>query len=746
MGDRGIDGPPPVPRWPAEVDARVRQPSRASRFERFADAVRKDRQPAKPYSGGMVDRVEDGGRGRNQRRLADPFRAVGSERFGVLDQQAFDLGHVADGGEQVVVQVLGAPRHVLFHQGEPDALCDSALDLPLHQSRVDRGADVVRGDDASRHHGAKLQVHLHARDLRGEAVGRVRDSLAVLVEGGGGRIEVPPTLQHDVATPHDRQAPERDDVLHAATVGDAKLVPVEPDCGVGPGIDERQHLRPQVRACELGRAAGHEGLARGRRLSRILGEVGVRDHHVDPLDGQAQGLGHNLQHDRRRALPDVLRPVAKQHPSITGQGDPHRGGVRHRGVAAAVPHAGDPGTAPPIPSRARGVEGIGLLAKRRPARAQRIQACDQPHARLQHLAGRGAISGPQGVAAPEIERIETRGRRQLVHQRLVRDGGLRHPEAAKGAGRRGVREDRARFRPYVRHAVGAHAVHRDPAGHGRAPRRVGAGVEIAIELVSDESAAGAGHRTGADARRVPLGGGGHRFRTRPGAAHRHSEHPRGERYQRLDGLIQLSAEASSARRRPDAHAVGRDAEHVRHFVPIHVWRLGAGRDLDAAALDAPCVPRLRLDVGMLDERCFELAARLQQPVPAPPRHLPGAYPAAGEHVVGVRRLDGRGLGRHRFARVVDRRKRLPLDGKLIIGEPVEGDGFAHQCGHRLAAVARHAGRKHRLVLDVGVDPEAVDARDVGGGEDPGESGMPRVQRGAVADREAGVGVGGAHHP
>ena len=152
-----------------------------------------------------------------------------------------------------------------------------------------------------------------------------------------------------------------------------------------------------------------------------------------------------------------------------------------------------------MPRRVRGVEGIGLLAKRAPARAQRIQARDEPHARLEHLPRRGPVAGTQRVAAPELERVCTQGDRELVDQGLVRDGGLRHPEAAEGAGRRRVREDGARVRTHVRHPVRTHAVHRDPAGHGVTPRSVRAGVEVAVELVPDQAAAGVGDRAGAHA-------------------------------------------------------------------------------------------------------------------------------------------------------------------------------------------------------------------------------------------------------
>ena len=124
----------------------------------------------------------------------------------------------------------------------------------------------------------------------------------------------------------------------------------------------------------------------------------------------------------------------------------------------------------------------------------------------------------------------------------------------------------------------------------------------------------------------------------------------------------------------------------------------------------------------------------------PAAALPGVHAPAGEHVVRPVRVDGRGA-RERVAWVGEDRERLPADGKPIVGQPGEGVLVADQREHRLAAVAHDAGREHRLILDVRVDAESVDARDVGGGEDAGESGMALVERGAVAEGEARVRVG-----
>src|SRR5439155_26562848 len=74
--------------------------------QRFPQAVRQHGDTGDPHPGGVADGGEDGGRGGDQRRLAYALGAEGAVRLGVLDQVGFDGRHVADGGDQVVVQVL----------------------------------------------------------------------------------------------------------------------------------------------------------------------------------------------------------------------------------------------------------------------------------------------------------------------------------------------------------------------------------------------------------------------------------------------------------------------------------------------------------------------------------------------------------------------------------------------------------------------------------------------------------------
>ena len=122
-----------------------------------------------------------------------PLAPNGPERLRGLDEMHLDIGHVADGRDQVVVQVLGAAGDELLHQRQAQALGDAADDLALDLGRVDGAADIVRGDDPLDLDRAELDVDGDRGQLRAEAVGGVGGALVVVerrrrrVEGGDAR-------------------------------------------------------------------------------------------------------------------------------------------------------------------------------------------------------------------------------------------------------------------------------------------------------------------------------------------------------------------------------------------------------------------------------------------------------------------------------------------------------------------------------------------------------------------------------
>ena len=107
------------------------------------------------HAGCVMDGAQDGRRRRHQGRLADSLGARRTQRFAILDQDALDLRHVADGRDQIVVQVLGAAGAILLHQREPEALRDAAVYLAVDNQGVDGAAHVVRGVDVQQLHRAE---------------------------------------------------------------------------------------------------------------------------------------------------------------------------------------------------------------------------------------------------------------------------------------------------------------------------------------------------------------------------------------------------------------------------------------------------------------------------------------------------------------------------------------------------------------------------------------------------------------
>src|SRR5258706_8049155 len=110
-----------------------------------AQPVRQHGNPAHAHASRLLDRAENRGRRRDEARLADSLGAERAERFLVLDQDTTHAGGVADGRNEIVVQVFGAPGNVLFHEREPEALKRAALDLTFNQHGVDGTPDIVRG-------------------------------------------------------------------------------------------------------------------------------------------------------------------------------------------------------------------------------------------------------------------------------------------------------------------------------------------------------------------------------------------------------------------------------------------------------------------------------------------------------------------------------------------------------------------------------------------------------------------------
>ena len=238
---------------------------------------------------------------------------------------------------------------------------------------------------------------------------------------------------------------------------------------------------------------------------------------------------------------------------------------------------------------------------------------------------------------------------------------------------------------------------------------------------------------------MALGAGRHAFRPRVDAGDGTAELPGRQRHQRMQGKVELAAEAAAARRRHDAHRLGPEPHHVRDLVAIHVGRLGRDMDLDAIA--HPLGPtRLGLDIGVFDESRLEHALGHGRTVGECLGRLAAPHPAIQQKVCRLVGLHQKRVGRGRTVNAEHRRLGCPGDRHLFIADGKDLGALAHQRHHRLAAVAHLAVGEHRLVLDVGVDAEAVE-RHVGGGQ---HGGQPLPKRRQVAQGEAGARMRRAH--
>ena len=241
----------------------------------------------------------------------------------------------------------------------------------------------------------------------------------------------------------DRWSVARSIVARGVAVGDGQARAVERQLRVRAGVGERQDLPAQVLAGQPRGIAGHERLPRGRGLAGVGRQVGVADHHAERARRQAQRVGGDLQQHRGGALADVDRAVEEGERAVARQRDAHGRRVRQRGVAAAVPHAGDADAAPAPRARSR----CGAATRASAASQSAFSAsrhCGRPAECVQHLARGRGIAVVERIDAADGPAVEAEPLGQVVHQRLVGDGRLRHAEAAEGAGRRVVGVDGAR--------------------------------------------------------------------------------------------------------------------------------------------------------------------------------------------------------------------------------------------------------------------------------------------------------------
>ena len=303
----------------------------------------------------VMDGVEDRGRGRHRRRLADALGAERSGRIEALHDVDGDLRHVERRRHDVIGQVgidvapLGVEQHLLL-QRHADAHRNAALDLAFDQHRIDGGAAIMRGGDAQDFDLAGLVVDVDLGDLRGVDVGRERLALPGLRIHGDGR-RVPRGAADRRLAENDlramRHLPDRNIALRIAlhldfSVFRLELADLHPQHGRR-GFEQNRlggfGGEPDGVAGDISRAAGDGAGIHRRRVG-----IGGDDMHV--VGGDAERLGRDLAEHRERALPGLDRAGEHRRGAVLVHLYRRRARIGIDGKADRIPHAGDAASAP----------------------------------------------------------------------------------------------------------------------------------------------------------------------------------------------------------------------------------------------------------------------------------------------------------------------------------------------------------------------------------------------------------------
>src|SRR6266700_4335757 len=419
-------------------------------------------------------RVDIGGGGADRGGLADALgtdRVVRRGRDGLI---GLEPRRLPAGGQQVVGEVLADAVALLvegdqLHRGDAVALGEAAVDLALHDHRVDAHATVVDRDHLADLPlaGAPVDVHDHA--VGAERVGHVRrvvvgDPLKARLHafgqvGVGGEGDVLDGLGTI------RRATDREAALGVLDVLLGDLQQVRGDLG---------GLVAELAGDHGGGRAADGGGAGGVGAKPIGGVVSVTLDHGDVLGLDAELPGDDLREGGLVALALALdaeledRLAGGVHAQLRRVEHAQPGDVVLRAVAGAD-HLSEAGDADPH-QLATGA-ALGLLAaqllvaellQRQVQRAAVVAGVVDP-------ADRGVVGELlwlDEVVAPEVGRVDAQLGGGLLHQPLDQETRLGDPERAAIGDPAGglVGVDAVHLAPGGRHVVGAGEDVEQPGG------------------------------------------------------------------------------------------------------------------------------------------------------------------------------------------------------------------------------------------------------------------------------------------
>src|SRR5579885_1572867 len=142
---------------------------------------------------GVDDGVDDGLWRADGRRFTDAFGADGVVRRGCDRAVGLPGGRLHRGGDQVVLEVDAERVAVLvigdfLEHGGGESLRQAPVNLPFNHHRVDDGAAVINGQEATDMHLAGTPVDIDDADVAAEGVGQV--GRVVVVDGFQTRLQI----------------------------------------------------------------------------------------------------------------------------------------------------------------------------------------------------------------------------------------------------------------------------------------------------------------------------------------------------------------------------------------------------------------------------------------------------------------------------------------------------------------------------------------------------------------------------
>ena len=110
-----------------------------------ADFVGSGRKFVYAHAGSVVKRIKNCRRGGNEGLFANALCAERTHGRIVFNKDRFDGRNIANGGNQVIVEIFAFAGKKFFHEGHAESLRNAAFNLAFDESGINGAADVMGG-------------------------------------------------------------------------------------------------------------------------------------------------------------------------------------------------------------------------------------------------------------------------------------------------------------------------------------------------------------------------------------------------------------------------------------------------------------------------------------------------------------------------------------------------------------------------------------------------------------------------